>query len=254
MWHFFLLYGENMKRDICDLPALTGLQLRQQIGKTRPSSPGMDSISPYELQLIARWCPDLFDHLALLLNLIENSGKWPEQIPKGAVCFIPKTNDDRPAPTDYRPLTILSAIYRLCAATRHDQLCAVWLPKWNSQNSYGLKQTKAADALAYDTCFQISLDIQQGHLAGGVSYDMKKMLRHYSHSSGYTQVFNHRGADSKVIQALSGFYSQDTFFFRIDGAYSQGYRPHNGIIQGCPLSMIFLTSLITTWIEHCTHS
>ena len=102
------------------------------------------------------------------------------------MCFIPKTNDDCPAPTDYRPLTILSAIYRLCAATRHDQLCTVWLPKWKSQNSYGLKQTKAADALAYDTCFQISLDIQQGHLAGGVSYDMKKMLRHYSHSSGYT--------------------------------------------------------------------
>jgi hypothetical protein len=91
MWHFFLLYGENMKRDICDLPALTGLQLRQQIGKTRPSSPGMDSISPYELQLIARWCPDLFDHLALLLNLIENSGKWPEQIPKEpcALSLIP---------------------------------------------------------------------------------------------------------------------------------------------------------------------
>lgn len=75
-----------------------------------------------------------------------------------------------------------------------------------------MKQTKAADALAYDTCFQISLDIQQGHLAGGVSYDMKKCFDTIP-THLVIQVFNHRGADSKVIQALSGFYSQDTIFF-----------------------------------------
>lgn len=100
-----------------------------------------------------------------------------------------------------------------------------------------MKQTKAADALAYDTCFQISLDIQQGHLAGGVSYDMKKCFDTIP-THLVIQVFNHRGADSKVIQAPV-FIPKIQFFFRIDGAYSQGYRPHNGIIQGCPLSMIF---------------
>ena len=65
------------------------------------------------------------------------------------------------------------------------------------------------------------------------------------------QVFNHRGADSKVVKALTGFYSQHQKHFQIDGAYTHSYKPHNGLVQGCPLSMILLTSLTTTWVEHC---
>ena len=33
--------------------------------------------------------------------------------------------------------------------------------------------------------------------------------------------------------------------------YTHSYKPHNGLVQGCPLSMILLTSLTTTWVEHC---
>jgi len=42
-------------------------------------------------------------------------------------------------------------------------------------------------------------------------------------------------------------------YFKLDGAYSAEFCPYNGIIQGCPLSMILLTSLVTTWIEYVQH-
>ena len=239
-----------MKRDLCDLPAISGTQLAKTLHKTRPTSPGMDSIAPYELQLLSRWCPDIMDILASLLDLVERTGKWPEDLPKGAVTFIPKNICESPSPTDYRPLTILSSIYRLWAAARHDQLCDVWLPKWRSTQAYGLKQSNAADALAFETCLQIQTDIQNGHIISGISYDMQKCFD--SIPVGLViQVFNQRGADSKVVKALSGFYAQHTKFFQIEGSFAHAYRPHNGIIQGCPLSMMLLTSLITTWIEHC---
>ena len=36
----------------------------------------------------------------------------------------------------------------------------------------------------------------------------------------------------------------------MEGAYSKSFRPHNGIIQGCPLSMMVLVCLITNWLEY----
>jgi hypothetical protein len=85
MRNFLSQYGEHMKRDMCDLPALTGTQIAETLKKTRPTSPGMDSIAPYELQLLVRWCPDFCEMIAVILNLIESSGKWPDALFKGAV-------------------------------------------------------------------------------------------------------------------------------------------------------------------------
>ena len=146
-----------------------------KLNKTKPSSPGMDSISPLELQLLVAWCPHISEHLASLLNLVERTGRWPDQLPKGAVIFIPKSQEANPAPTDFRPLTILSSIYRLWAATRHDQLCQAWLPKWQSSSAYGLKQSNAADALAFQTCLQTQLDMQAGNFTSGISLTCKNV-------------------------------------------------------------------------------
>jgi hypothetical protein len=96
----------------------------------KPSSPGMDSIAPQEIQLVAAWCPEILTILARLCNAIESTGRWPQDLSKGAVCFLPKISGDNLSPTDYRPLTNLSSIYRLWAATGQDQLCEQWLPHW----------------------------------------------------------------------------------------------------------------------------
>ena len=45
------------------------------------------------------------------------------------------------------------------------------------------------------------------------------------------------------------FYQSHVKFFKMDGTYSQAYKAHNGILQGCPLSMLVLTSLMTAWVE-----
>lgn len=42
------------------------------------------------------------------------------------------------------------------------------------------------------------------------------------------------------------FYAQHTFFFRLEGHRSHAFNPHDGIAQGCPLSMILFTSLMTS--------
>ena len=138
--------------------------------------------------------------------MIERTGKWPTDLSKGSVTFIPKTNEDCPNPTDYRPLTILSAVYRTWAAIRHNQLCKNWLPRRKATQAYGLKQAKAADALVFDVCMQVSTDTQNGLLTSGISYDMKKCFDSIPINL-VIQVFNQRGAFFGIIQALAGLYN-----------------------------------------------
>ena len=66
-----------MQTDLCNLDPTTGDQLVQVLRETRPSSPGMDNIAPYELKLLAHWCPSFFNLVADLLHSIEKHGKWP---------------------------------------------------------------------------------------------------------------------------------------------------------------------------------
>ena len=106
----------------------------------------MDHIAPLELKYLSEWAPDLFVHIAVLFNHVESTGCWPTLLPMGAVWFLPKTNDASPNAQDFRPLTILSAIYRLYATIRHNDLCDEWMPKWKASCAYGLKQSHAADA------------------------------------------------------------------------------------------------------------
>lgn len=39
-----------------------------------------------------------------------------------------------------------------------------------------LKQSHAADMLAFETCLEINEAMQQGYLTAGISYDIKKKL------------------------------------------------------------------------------
>ena len=64
-------------------------------------------------------------------------------------------------------------------------------------------------------------------------------------------MFNFRGADSQVTRALNGFYKQHHKYFKLEGSFDTPFRPSNGIIQGCPLSMLLLTSMVSAWCEFC---
>ena len=91
--------------------------------------------------------------------------------------------------------------------------------------------------------------MHQGYFTAGISYDIKKCFDSIPINL-VLQVFNFRGADSKIFKALDSFYKHHEKYFRLDGTYTKAFRPSNGIVQGCPLSMLLLTCLVTTWLEH----
>ena len=148
-----------------------------------------------------------------------------------------------PNPSRTRPT------YRVWAACRHKQLAARWLPHWQHPGTYGLPGGRAADVLDYETCAQVLEASRKNQVAAGLSYDLRKCFDTVPVNLAL-QVMRQRGADNNVLRTMEGFYKSHSKHFRIDGAYSKSLKPHNGIIQGCPLSMMVLVSLITNWLEY----
>ena len=137
-----------------------------------------------------------------------------------------------PEPGGYRPITILSAIYRVWAACRHKQQAALWLPHWQHTGTYGLPGGRAADVLAYETCAQVLVEASaNGQVAAGLSYDLRKCFDTVFVTLAL-QVMRQRCADNHVLRAMEGFYGAHTKHFHIEGAYSKSFTPHNGIAQG----------------------
>jgi hypothetical protein len=214
------------------------------------SAPGLDQILVTELKFAASWPPTLLTDLAELFNCIENSQRWPQVLTKGVVSFIPKdVNNPQPKPDEFRPITILNTAYRLWAAVRHSHLVDTWFPLWKHSKAFGGKFSKSADQLAYETCLQIETASVDHLHAAGIAFDLQKCFDTVPCTLAF-DIFSARGADLCVVQALRSFYKSHTKFFRLEGHHSDSFKPTCGILQGCPLSMLLLTSVITCWLEH----
>ena len=251
---FMESYGATLSRAMCSLPPLTGDDLRAQLKICKRTCSGPDCWSFEELQSLALWAPSLLDCLSDLLNAVERAGKWPIPLCTGAVSFLPKETDEAfPTPLDHRPITVLSSIYRLWSSTRHSQLATQWQPRWASSRIFGLKGGRSADELVLQTCMTLAEAKASGQHTGGLSFDFQKAFDYVPYGLAIN-LFRMRGADDNICRALANFYNQHTKIFKLDGAVHPPYRAANGIIQGCPMSMLLLTSLTQAWHEHLSAS
>ena len=247
-------FGPSLKRATVELPPLQPDDLIQQVLKNKTSTPGLDKWTYQELQTLARWCPSMFHYLTELLQGIENGLSWPDPLKIGMVSFIPKEVDgDYPTPLQHRPITVLSTIYRLWSSVRHSQLADIWLPQWIPGGIYGAKNTPAADVLTHHTCQDIEKAIREKVLPGGLSYDFEKAFDRVPFQLAIN-ILRARGCDEKICRTLNNFYNGHNKLFKIDEHYDQPFIPTNGIIQGCPLSMLILTSLTACWHETITQN
>ena len=72
-----------------------------------------------------------FSGLAILLELVETTGVWPQGFLDAFFATIPKADGDS-TPLDQRPLSVLPVVYRLWASLRLGHLrewVEEWLPK-----------------------------------------------------------------------------------------------------------------------------
>ena len=193
---------------------------------------------------------ELVESLCKLFQCIEQNAKWPSPMTKGAVTFIPKEHEDEfLTPDKYRPITILSSIYRLWSAVRHDQLASLWFPYWRHPQCFGSKGCQSADQLAYQTCQQLQQAQRDQLSAAGVSFDLAKCFDSVPIALAL-DVLQFRGAPPAIVKCVRSFYQHHTKFFKLDGHYMTQFKPTNGLVQGCPLSMLIVSALVSSWLEY----
>ena len=246
---FLAQFGPHIWHSLMQCKRFSGAMLREAVVKSDLSAPGLDGWSVAALKSLANCSPELFDKLALLLGLVEDSGIWPQAFVTASVSLIPKdASQTAPLPTDLRPLTILSSIYRVWAKARLPALVE-WQEQWLPDQAWGFRPGRSAEGLFFCTSF---LDMEcaaaAGDVAAGISFDLRKAFDHIPTDLLLT-VLEARGCHPCILRPLRGLFDQMLPRFRLRGTLGPAFSSSNGIPQGCPLSPICLNAVLGVWLE-----
>lgn len=242
-------FGKNLRTSSMSLGPLTGDDLVKAALATKPSSASLDNWQPSAITTLAQWYPMVFNDLALILNWIEEQGKWPVQIMDAYTSLIPK--DDTVidvAPTDFRPITVLSAVYRLYAKARFGSLLQ-WQEGWVTESVFGCRSGKSAEGMAMEIAMELeSTGYTEFQYVAGVSYDCRKAFDLVPIQTAM-EILKLRGCHERILKCVQGLYNGMRRAFRLHGALGEWWWGHNGLAQGDPISMIMLNSLVTCVVE-----
>ena len=96
--------------------AIDPQQLQDELQKKSQSVGGLDGFIPNDLSMSSILATT---KLAKLLDLIELGSPWPDDLTHGKGAFLAKDPDELEDPLGYRPLLVMSNLYRAWASFRH---------------------------------------------------------------------------------------------------------------------------------------
>ena len=103
--------------------------------------------------------------------------------------------------------------------------------------------------MALDVALQLeAVGDQPGRVSGGVCYDFKKAFDLIPHELLFAAM-ERRGCHKRILLPMQALYRDLWRVFKLRGACSSWWTAANGLIQGCPLSMIGLNSLVGVVLE-----
>eukprot|EP00971_Amphidinium_carterae_P112402 2226186-Amphidinium_carterae.1 len=144
-----------MRSSPLSLPPLTARGLVDTLALMHDTAAGLDGWQFRALKALSGWCLAAFVELAKILQHIEFSLQWPQALMESHVALTPKTADSYLEPLQFRPITVLSMLYRLWAKTRLQQ-CQLWLAAWSTDAVFGCGKGSGADDLA----LSVALDME----------------------------------------------------------------------------------------------
>jgi exonuclease III len=247
---FLESFGPTMRRSEARLEDITAEQLTAEAASLKESACGLDQWRPMALRALALWHPGVYGGLASILNHIETKGVWPSALVKGYTALVPKDPSlEDPGPADFRPITVMSAVYRLWARLRF-RTALVWQETWIDGGAFGCRPRRGAEDLILDAAMDMEAPAfdEEGFRVGGIAYDFRKAFD-LMPVELMLETLRARGASPRLLKPLGALYESMQRVFRLGGACGDWWRSYNGIIQGCPLSMIGLNAVVTVVLE-----
>ena len=220
---------------------LTGSQLCETIVRMRSSSaPGCDS---WRVEELKRLPLPLLERPAFLLSTVEGTGIWPQALCKSVVSLITKGEGARPL--KLRPIGVMSAIYRLWAATRVREVMA-WQELWIDSQLHGFRKAHAAEDVWWKQALEVEHALLYGESLLGASLDYGKCFDRVPVHI-VLQLAAMQGMSERLIVPLQSLYDSLQRRFRVGSGVGAPFMSTNGIIQGCPLSVVLLNLLVNVW-------
>ena len=190
-----------------------------------------------------------FSGLAILLELVETSGVWPQGLLGAYIAMIPKADGDS-TNLGQRPLSVFPVVYRLWASLRLGHLresVEGWLPKSVFSLGNGLSSV--------ESWFSTALDIEEVlSRTGGdqlhvmVAYGIKSF--HTVDRSILDCALGRLGLPDWFRRAYFSFHRDVRLRFKLASGLGESWCRDGGIPQGCPLSMVFIVALYVPWCRY----
>ena len=82
----------------------------------------------------------------------------------------------------------------------------------------------------------------------GVSFDFAKCFDRIPHGI-MLRLVGEMGLPTELLRPIGAMYAGLRRRFRMGAFVGQSFRSTNGILQGCPLSVVLLNALLSVWLE-----
>ncbi|KAJ9444445.1 Retrovirus-related Pol polyprotein from type-1 retrotransposable element R2 [Diplonema papillatum] len=242
-WEDFVRrYGKYVKRGACEDRPLTGEDLSATLKKMKArKAGGMDGWRVCELKTLP---VPLLDVIALALNDVEGAGSWPEVVAQALVVLIPK--GEGPQPLEQRPITITSVMYRLWAATRL-RFVREWQESWAHPDQRGFRKKGRTQEVYWLLAAKMEAALLNDEDLFAVAFDYSKCFDRIPQEI-MLKLVEDMGLPPSVLNAVRGMYRQLRRRFKLPAGLGKEFKATNGILQGCPLSVIFLNALVSVWM------
>ena len=224
------------------LPPITTDAILKLLSQLKPSSPGADAWRIEELQSLG---PKSIDFLVQLYNLVEQIGKWPQNLLEVLVASLQKNSGE--TPLDIRPISLTSHIYRLWAKLRWQHL-QEWHMSWCPvELKGGIPGRETTDAY-----FQVALEIEHANFSNhpifGILFDYQKCFDNVAWTIE-RGLLRDMGLPMTILNAMMAFNQNVFRRFKLGSSVGPKFGNTNSICQGCPLAILRINSLIAAWVQ-----
>ncbi|KAJ9462611.1 Retrovirus-related Pol polyprotein from type-2 retrotransposable element R2DM [Diplonema papillatum] len=123
-----------------------------------------------------------------------------------------------------------------------------WMLAWVPEGMRGAIPKRGADDVMYAIGLRIEHAAECGKPLFGLSVDFMKCFDRLPHEIMF-RLMEVMGLDPGVLRAMKAVYGSMQRHFKTARAVGEPFVATNGILQGCPLSVLFLNALIAVWVR-----
>ena len=191
--------------------------------------------------------PRVFEPMMQLLSIVEETGKWPVAMISGFTTLIPKTTEPPATPLELRPITVLSALYRVWGRLRAQQLNKLWQEVWCHDGMWGGRSGRGPEPVIFEVMADLEKSTNSTFVAG-LSFDLVKAFDRVPRNV-LAYILRKMKMPVQVLTPYLGMLHMASRRYKL-GIYLDKECPlYGGILQGCPLSMVAMNAVVHIWLS-----